>query len=260
VIPNGFEDADFAQPRALATTAAFRIVHTGYLHTAAGRRERRLRYLRRILGGAAPGVDILARSHVHLLEAVDEIVRSGALPPESVEVHLAGVLSPDDLAVAERYPFVRVHGYLAHEEAIALMQSADLLYLPMQGLPPGTRATIVPGKTYEYLASGTAILAAVPEGDARDLLTEAGKTWAVPPGDRSAIGAAIVAAAQGSEPERPERSPTVLLRYERRHLTSRLAATLELVARNAAREATAKREPERASAAATRVPGAEAAR
>ncbi len=34
------------------------------------------------------------------------------------------------------------------------MRSADLLFLPMQNLPPGVRATIVPGKTYEYLASG----------------------------------------------------------------------------------------------------------
>ena len=43
-----------------------------------------------------------------------------------------------------------------------LISSADLLFLPMHELPEGTSARIVPCKTYEYLASGRPVLAAVP--------------------------------------------------------------------------------------------------
>ena len=32
---------------------------------------------------------------------------------------------------------VRHHGYLEHGESLALMRSADLLFLPMHDLPPG---------------------------------------------------------------------------------------------------------------------------
>ena len=51
------------------------------------------------------------------------------------------------------------------------MRSADLLFLPMHDLPPGRRAGLVPYKTYEYLAAERPILAAVPDGDARDILS-----------------------------------------------------------------------------------------
>ena len=50
------------------------------------------------------------------------------------------------------------------------MRSADLLFLPMHDLPPGARAGLIPYKTYEYLAAGRPILAAVPDGDVRDML------------------------------------------------------------------------------------------
>ena len=52
------------------------------------------------------------------------------------------------------------------------MRSADLLFLPMHDVPPGSRVGIVPGKTYEYLAWETPILAAVPDGDIAEILTE----------------------------------------------------------------------------------------
>ena len=85
--------------------------------------------------------------------------------------------------VAERSPFVRIRGYLNHLESIALIRSADLLFLPLQNLPAGQRAGNVPGKTYEYLAADRPILAALPDGDARDLVTAAGAAYVVDPDD-----------------------------------------------------------------------------
>ena len=71
---------------------------------------------------------------------------------------------------------MRLHGYLSHAESIQLMRSADLLFLPMQNLPAGRRSSTVPGKTYEYIASGRPILAAIPDGDAHDILTDRGES------------------------------------------------------------------------------------
>ena len=74
-IPNGFDRSEFAGEVAARTDDAFRIVHTGYLHTELGHRQRRTAWLRRFVGGAVPGVDILSRSPIFLIEAVERVRR-----------------------------------------------------------------------------------------------------------------------------------------------------------------------------------------
>lgn len=231
-IPNGFDAADFACPAPLRAGSVFRIAHTGYLHTALGRRQRKTAAMRRFLGGEpVPGVDILTRSHVFLLAALDELRRNDPTHSDTLELHLAGSLTPADLEVVDGHPLVHLHGYMTHGETVDLMRSADLLFLPMQDLPGGVRAGIVPGKTYEYLASGTPILAAVPDGDARDALDEIGTARLCRPGDVGTMVAAIEAEVErwrsGASPPAP--NPDVLARYERRHLTRQLARVLENV-------------------------------
>jgi glycosyltransferase involved in cell wall biosynthesis len=220
-IPNGFDPADFAGPPPARDDTAFRIVHAGWSHAAGGRRHRRLRVIRRLLGGATPGLDILPRSDVYLLHAVRQLLASR--PDLDIEVHLAGV-SPGDS------PFVRAHGYLPHPEAVALLRSADLLFLPMHDLPPGTRSRIVPGKTYEYLASGRPVLAAVPDGDARDLLARAGSAVLCRPTDVEGMVRAIAARIDRRDGG-PAPDPSVLRAFERRRLTGDLAAVFDRVCR-----------------------------
>jgi glycosyltransferase involved in cell wall biosynthesis len=193
-IPNGFDPLDFeadVEPRA---DGRFRIVHTGYLHTQLGLQHRRAHTLRRLLRGSVPGLDVLTRSHVFLIEAIEQAIAQDPSLRDVLELHLAGVMNDTDREVASRCSVVTLHGYVSHAESIALMRTADLLFLPMQNLPDGTRATIVPGKTYEYIASGTPILAAVPDGDARDILAETGNAVLVRPDDVDAMSAAIVTA------------------------------------------------------------------
>ena len=193
-ITNGYDAADFADvPLAATDPMKFRIVHTGYLHTELGLQERQRRTMRRILGGATPGVDILTRSHVYLLEAVDRLLERDPSLGQRLEVHFAGVLSETDRRLAARSPVTVLHGYLSHADSIALMRSADLLFLPMQNLSGGRRSTTVPGKTYEYLASGRPILGAVPAGDARDILTRIGHA-VCDPDDTTAIAETIATA------------------------------------------------------------------
>ena len=227
-IPNGFDADDFTGEPPTRSDDAFRIVHTGYLHTELGYRQRRTAALRRLLGGSVRGVDILSRSHVFLIEAVEQVRREHSELAERLEIHFAGVLSERDLAVARRSPATRILGFVSHDEALALMRTADLLFLPMHDLPEGERATVVPGKTYEYLASGRPILAPAPEGDARDLLRAAGTALLCRPTDVNGIAAAIVQAYELSRSGVPAHPPDELLQsYEYRGLAGRLASVFD---------------------------------
>lgn len=228
-VTNGFDAADFATPAPPPRgDGRFRIVHTGYLHTEDGLHQRRTARLRRIVGGSVPGVDILARSHVFLLEAVERLIGTHPELEGTLEVCFAGVLSDTDKHLINDLPVARELGYVSHAQSIELLRSAELLFLPMQALPPGRRATVVPGKTYEYLGSGTPILAAVPEGDARDFLREAGNAYLCDPDDVSAIASAILAAVEQWREGRRADPPSgdFLARFERRRLAQRVAGVL----------------------------------
>jgi glycosyltransferase involved in cell wall biosynthesis len=191
-IPNAFDPIEFA---AAATPAGrdgrFKVVHAGSLHTEMGRRHREAGTLRRTLGGAVPGVDFLPRSHVFLLEAVRALLDEQPELRDVIEIHLAGVFTDEDRAVAAEHPYVRLHEFLPHHETLPMLTSADVLFLPMHDLPAGRRAGLIPQKTYEYLAAGRPILAAVPDGDARDLLARAGVAHVCRPTDVDAMIAAL---------------------------------------------------------------------
>jgi hypothetical protein len=231
-IPNGYDAADFGHPASPREDGVFRIVHTGYLHTELGLQQRRRARLRRLLGGTAAGVDFLTRSHVYLLRAVQRVLDEDPAAEGALEVCLAGVVSDADRREAEPYAFVQLPGYVPHDRTLELLQGADLLFLPMHELPPGARAGIVPGKTYEYLGSGRPILAAVPDGDARDLLAESGGAIICPPAGVDCMAKAITSQLalrrSGGEPPRPR--PDVVARYEYRALARRLAEVFDRAA------------------------------
>lgn len=226
-IPNGYEPADFSRPVAARTDDRFRIVHTGYLHTDLGLRYRQFGHLRRLLGGTVAGVDVLPRSHVYLLQAVERLLQRRPELRDRVEVVLAGVLSQSDREIAERYPFVSTPGYVSHGRAVELMRTADLLFLPMHELERG-RATIVPGKAYEYIAAGVPILAAVPEGDIRDVLEAGGRATVCRPSDVEALcGALDEAISRGRSTARG--ASAALERYSYPHLARELASLFDRV-------------------------------
>jgi glycosyltransferase involved in cell wall biosynthesis len=105
------------------------------------------------------------------------------------------------------------------------MRSADLLFLPLHDTTPGCRAVVVPGKTYEYMASGRPILAAVPAGDARDLLLRAGCASLCAPRGVEEMKRVVQEAVEGRIETTPV-PPSVLARYERRNLVAQTAAVL----------------------------------
>ena len=59
-------------------------------------------------------------------------------------------------------------GYVTHRHSIEAMSTADILLLTLSDLPGSDQ--IIPGKTFEYMATGKHILAIVPEGETSGLL------------------------------------------------------------------------------------------
>ncbi len=227
-IPIGFEPDDFLGAPDERDDDVLRIVHTGSMHTDYGLRLRRSRRRRRVLGGAFPGVDFLTRSHVYLVEAIERVMTREPSLRGRIELHLAGGVTPEDQAVADRHPFVRTHGLCSHGRTVALMRSADLLFLPMQDLPAGVRAGLVPYKTFEYLAAGRPILAAVPDGDVRDLLAPLDHASLVRPADVEGMAGVVrrLATERRSGPRPAVAAPR---RLERRECVAAIAATLDQV-------------------------------
>jgi glycosyltransferase involved in cell wall biosynthesis len=232
-ITNGFDAADFRGPEP-ERDERFRIVHTGFLHTEDGLRLRRQRRIRQALGGMYTQVDIATRSHIYVIEAVSRVIDAEPALAGSISIELAGALTDTDRRIAAAAPFVKLHGYRSHADTIALMRQADLLFLPMQELQRGERAGITPGKTYDYLGSGTPILAAVPEGDARDLLVAAGNASVCAPSDVTRMAELIATAVRARTAGEPRRRPRaeVVERYERRTLTADLASVFDLLLRD----------------------------
>jgi glycosyltransferase involved in cell wall biosynthesis len=240
-IPNGFDPAEFDGPAPEREAGVFRIVHAGHVFNQRDGRASRIG--RRVLGGAAAGLDTYTRSHVYLLEAVDMLLARRPDLAGKVGVDLVGPLADAERAALP--PYVVSHGYQPHAETIAFLRQGDLLFLPMHDLAPDHRARIVPGKTYEYLASGVPILSAVPGGDARELLEAAGNADICAPADATAMSVAIERRVDDwlARMPRPEPDPAVVRRFDRRRLTRDLADAFDLVLGGPARPASAAASP-----------------
>lgn len=229
-IPNGAYPAqEVPDEKSASHPGRFTITHAGKLHTAAGLRIRRQAKRNSILRGGDPCFDLLPRSHAYLLEAL-----SGT---DGVLLELIGQLTDADRMLLNRHPTVAVDapGFLGREESRRRLERADMLFLPMHHIG-GKRATIVPEKTYEYLASGRPLLAAVPPGDARDLLTGHDRVYVCDPRDtvsmRRAIQREMAISAATSEP--PARHPESLAAHHPAHLAARMAAVIDATCRRSA--------------------------
>jgi len=108
---------------------------------------------------------------------------------DNVEFRIIGKCDPVTRAMISRYNLekvVHVTGRLAHEEAIAMTKSADLLLL-LTGTGFDTPKGWVPSKLYEYMACGKPILANIPEGQASEIIKKTRSGFLVYKNDSDAI-------------------------------------------------------------------------
>ncbi len=224
VIPNGFDEEDFAPTPAARQDGPFRLVHVGTLHgvdVGEGMTKNRLRRVRH--RQIAP----LGRTGNYLLRGVAAWRQSAGANGQQLAVHLYGQVDDSHRALIAQLGLadvVTLHGYVDHRASIAALLAADAVFVPLHDIPVGERALVVPGKLYEALASERPVLAALPPGDGVDLITKLDAGIVVPPTDAEALARAI----GRLQTQRPKGVARLrLLPFTRRHLTTLLARVLQ---------------------------------
>lgn len=194
VVTNGWEEADFPSPVPVARGSEWRIRFAGTFLCGFWKRRSLLRRVRARLLTSGERIDERGRSPYFLLAAIRMLREAGEPAGLDAVVELAGRRENeiDEIVaasgVADR---VRHLGFLPHDQSAAFVSGADALLLPMHGLPSGARARMVPGKLYEYFATGRPILGLVPAGDARDWISRDERSRIADPCDARSIAEAL---------------------------------------------------------------------
>jgi glycosyltransferase involved in cell wall biosynthesis len=166
-----------------------------------------------------------------LLKAVSELVAEGKIPADALEIQLIGNCryakgqSTEDIAASlSLSSVVRVIDPVPYKRALEYAVNSNFLVLLAPDQPYQ-----IPGKAYEYLATGVDVLALTQEGATADLILKTGSGAVVRPEDIDGIKSAVLAyyakwtanrSCNRSQPRTDARM------YERRELTRKLASIL----------------------------------
>ncbi len=80
---------------------------------------------------------------------------------------------------------VEYNDYVPHRSTLSMLSAADLAILSLPGIP--NAGGHISAKIYEYMASGTPVLASIPQGEMSALIEGAQCGWVVPPDDPKAV-------------------------------------------------------------------------
>ena len=191
LIPNGYDPANFSaiQPRPRSTS---RLV---------------IAYVGTIYKPSSPKA---------FLDALDELP---VLCPAFETRFVGRVAEEFDKSIFDhRKSLLRFTGFVPQKEAIGFMEESDILLLPW------TDRFNIPGKLFEYLATGKPILALCPpDSDVERIVRETASGWYVDTENRVAIQRVLteIHALQGKFPQ--NRNWEAIRRYERPNLVAEYA-------------------------------------
>jgi glycosyltransferase involved in cell wall biosynthesis len=205
LLPNGYDPESFAQfaPRR-HTGGGVVVTHVGTAYKTAS-----------------------PRYYLDALDGMPEEIRS------RVETRFVGRIAESERPVFEsRQSSVRLLGFKPQSEALREMEETDYLLLTM------TNDISLPGKLFEYMATGKPILALSPPGGEVDqILKETRAGWCVPHDDPAAIRAMIAEAcglaAAGERPAAPNWE--AIRGYERPRLTAAYGRAIHRLLKSADR-------------------------
>lgn len=147
VIPNGFDEADFVK-KATPGSATFTILHVG----AMNRDRNHDSFWKAVTALKAEHNDFNQQLKIRLVGKVDHSVL------RSIETH-------------QLSESVDITPSLPHDQVVPMLQTASVLYLPINNTP--NARSIATGKLFEYLSARRPILGIGPrDGDAAAILKE----------------------------------------------------------------------------------------
>lgn len=166
-----------------------------------------------------------------LLQALSDVLGKDPTARHRLELHILGGASLRGSEKIRKWierhdaaSMIVMRGFLPHRQAIKAMQSADALLLVVAPNAPW----VLTSKVFEYLASGSPLLAAVPDGDCRNLLERCGGAWVTEPHNSPALAAKILAALKrGGFADEPPANVEELQSYNMIHLAGRVAEILD---------------------------------
>ncbi len=204
IIPNGYDpdDLSFADVKA-DNTQRFSIAYVG------GMNENRF--------------------YPEFFESLKAFAKENKLTAEDISLTIAGKIPESYLkhikSIINNDVQLNVKGYLSHPDAVALMRSSAILLLFMEKVK--NYAGHIPGKLFEYMASGNYIIGIAPEeGEAARILKEnnGGEICLNPEEIKKALRLAHDRWKRG---ELRGANPESLKNYTREHLTEILSRVFE---------------------------------
>ena len=230
-LTNGFDEDDFATTTAQVPQAdpdTLRIVHTGLFHCEWAEIWDDIRAPRGLISRfkhPRRQINLWTRTPGYLLDAMQRATGK-------FELVLVGELTPADKLMLENCPVrdqIKILGYRSHDQSVAWLKSADLLFLPLHTPLDGGTALIVPGKAYEYLGARRPILAMGPRGDMRNFIRDTNTGLTLDGDDVSAAAEALNQFHRAKLAGQPLYRPDFeqISRFERRNLTQQLAHELD---------------------------------
>jgi glycosyltransferase involved in cell wall biosynthesis len=202
--PNGFDPEDFADFRH-ERSVRFRITYCGTVNS-------------------------VQPPDAFLAGAGKAILREPALR-KALEIRFVGSVSDVDLnEMICGYGLdglVTRTGYVPHAESLRQLSCSDALLLV---LPADSGSGVIPGKLYEYLASGLPILGVLPDGEAARIALGSGRGRVVRPDDMDGIASALIGMFHDWKMGKPSgvfRTDPYAERFSRKRQTERLAGILD---------------------------------
>lgn len=169
-------------------------------------------------------------SPVYLLKAFKQITIERPDIAANIELHFVGFLRKENQKLIRKLKlqsFVKDNGYVNHDESIAKLKSADVLWF-MAGRRRNIDA-ILPGKVYEYIGAKKPILACVPDGAAKMAVEESGVGYICSPDNIDEIKNTILKVYDDYKNNKlPAPSEEVLEKYRRDNLTEVLTKQFQL--------------------------------
>lgn len=171
---------------------------------------------------------LAGRNPVNLWNALSELIEENPDFRKVLQLYFAGRLSEEVISSVKSSgleAFLKLKGYVSHEEAVNLQrQSALLLLLEIDS--EITRG-IIPGKVFEYLAAKRPILAVGPERwDVEKILSENGAGQVFQYGDKEAIKNFIFSEYQKFQKGEELLVASEISKYHRRETAKKLSVLI----------------------------------